>query len=404
MWELVRANQRRAAILVAVLAGLLLAVGYALGELAGEGGGFLGIALAGLVWIVLTLISYFAGDRIVLAASRARRIRKEDHPVLWNVVEEMSIAAGLAKVPEIYILDEAAPNAFATGRSPERAAVVVTAGLLERLDRDELQGVIAHELAHVKNRDVLYMTLVGVMLGAIVILADLGTRALFYGGWRRTSRADRSGAAQAVVVVVALLLIVLAPIVGRLVYLAVSRRREYLADASSALFTRYPEGLARALEKIAAAAIPLRAANRATAPMFIVNPLKVTAKGLADLTSTHPPTSERVRILRSLGGRLSLEGYDEAFRKVTGRPVGVVPAAALAALAPVPARAGSPPDPRPSIERVRETTDALWRLQDYAFISCPCGTSIKVPPAHGGKEVACPHCGRRHRVPPPALS
>ncbi len=397
MFELVRANQRRAVVLVALMAVLLVAVGYAVSELVAPGSGPFGVGLAGLLWILLSLVAYFAGDRIVLAVSRARRIGKQDHPVLWNVVEEMCIASGLSTMPEVYILDEAAPNAFATGRSPERSAVAVTAGLLERLDRDELQGVIAHELAHVKNRDVLYMTLVGVMLGAILMLADVGTRVLWHGGGvpRRTGRSREGGGAAVVLLAVAVVLLVLSPLVARLVYFAVSRRREYLADACSALFTRYPEGLARALEKIAAAKVPLRAANRATAPLYIVNPLKVTERGLADFLSTHPPVGERIRILRSLGGRLSLEGYDDAFRRVSGRPVGVVPAAVRQALPAVEARVAATPDARGQLERVRETTDALWRAQGYRFVPCPCGATLKLPPERPAGEITCPHCGRR---------
>jgi len=183
MFELIRANQRRAAILVVVVAALLFAVGYSLGEMMRpDEGGLAGLAVAFLVWGVLTIIAYFAGGSVFLALGGARRIQKEHHPVLFNVVEEMCLASGLSRMPDLYIIDDAAPNAFATGRGPDSAAVAVTAGLLELLDRDELQGVIAHELAHVRNRDVLYMTMVGVMVGTIVILAELGRRALFFGG------------------------------------------------------------------------------------------------------------------------------------------------------------------------------------------------------------------------------
>ena len=401
MFELIRANQRRAAVLVVGMAVLLFAAGYALGELLQPGAGLLGLAGAGAVWTVMTLLAWFQGDRILLSASGARRIQKQDHPVLWNVVEEMCIAAGLPQMPDVYIIDEDAPNAFATGREPERSAVAVTAGLLERLSRDELQGVIAHELGHVKNRDVLYMTMIGIMMGTIVMLADIGVRALWYGGGRRRTSSNRDGGGgQAIVMLVALVLIVLAPLLARLMYLALSRRREYLADASSALFTRYPEGLASALEKISASGIPLRAANRATAPMYIVNPLKVVGQRLANLSSTHPATSDRVQILRSLGGgaEISLARYDDAFRKVTHRAVGVVPAGSLVAAETLAARGTGAPDPRSHVDRVRETTDALWRLQNYAFVSCPCGTTLKVPPEQAGREIPCPHCDRELRV------
>ena len=399
MWELIRANQRRAAVLVVLMAGLMLAVGYALGELLMPGGGVGGLIIAFVIWFVLALVSYSSGDRILLATSGARAIEKQDHPVLWNVVEEMCIASGLSTMPQIYIIDQDAPNAFATGRDPERSAVAVTSGLLERLTRDELQGVIAHEIGHINNRDILYLTVAGIMMGTIVLLADSGTRFLFWGGGRRRTSSDRGGGGQAIVMLIAVVLMILAPILAQLMYFALSRKREYLADASSALYTRYPAGLADALEKIAADPTPLPTAGRATAPMYIINPLEVSAKGHADLTSTHPPTSKRVEILRSLaGGELSLGTYDNAFRKVTGRAVGVVPAGSLAAAQAVSPRPASP-DARTHLDRVREVTNTLWQLQDYAFIACACGTSLKVPPAYAGTTIDCPHCGTSHQIP-----
>jgi heat shock protein HtpX len=398
VWELVRANQRRAATLVVMMAALLFLVGYALGEALAPGAGVGGLLVAFVVWVVLTLVSYFQGDSIFLALARARRIEKKDNPQLYNIVEEMTIAAGLPKVPDVYVMDEAAPNAFATGRDPQHAAVAVTAGLLETLNRDELQGVIAHELGHVKNRDVLYMLMVGIMMGAIVLLADIGARVFFYGGGRRRTSSRSDGQGQLVIVIVAVVLMILAPIIAQLIYLALSRRREYLADASSALFTRYPEGLARALEKISHSTANLATATRATAPMYIVNPLGATAKGLADLTSTHPPTSERIRILRSMGGGASLGSYDQAFRAVTGQRGGVVPPSGLAAVGPAAAVATTPADTSARLDRVRQTTDMLWRLNQYVFIGCACGTKLKVPPAYLGRNIACPHCGAVHAI------
>jgi len=399
MWELVRANQRRAATLVVVMAALLFAVGYAAGEALRPGAGLGGLFVAFVVWVVLSLVSYYSGDSIFLSLAGAHKIAKSDNPTLYNVVEEMCIASGISRVPDIYVIDDAAPNAFATGRDPQHASVAVTAGLLETLNREELQGVIAHELGHVANRDVLYMMMVGVMLGAIVLLADVGTRVMFYGGGRRRTSSREGGQGQAVILILAVVLMILAPLIAQLVYLAVSRRREYLADACSALYTRYPEGLASALEKISHSTAKLASASRATAPMYIVNPLGATAKGLADLSSTHPPTSERIRILRSMGGGAGYRQYDEAFRKVTGRPVGVVPATSLQQAAPAAVAAPAAPDARARFERVRQTTDMLWRLNQYAFIACACGTTLKVPPAYVGKEIACPHCGAKHVVP-----
>lgn len=402
MWELVRANQRRAATLVVLMAALLFLLGYTLGEALAPGAGAGGLFVAFLVWIGLTLVSYYQGDSIFLALARARRIEKKDNPVLFNVVEEMSIAAGLPKPPDVYIIDEAAPNAFATGRDPQHAVVAVTAGLLETLNRDELQGVIAHELGHVANRDVLYMMMVGVMMGAIVLLADAGARMFFYGGGRRRTSSRSGGQAQLIILVVAIALMILAPLVAQLIYLAISRRREYLADASSALYTRYPEGLASALEKISHSTAKLGVATRATAPMYIVNPLEVSPRGLANLTSTHPPISERIRILRSMGAGAGLGHYDQAFRKVTGRAVGVVPFGALAAAETKPAAPPATPDAGSRLERVRQTTDMLWRLNRYSFVPCACGTTLKFPPAYLGRQIACPHCGTVHKVQPTA--
>ncbi|MCA1732371.1 MAG: M48 family metallopeptidase [Acidobacteria bacterium] len=422
MFELIRANKRRSAVLVAVMAVLLLGIGFAVGELwAGAGGG--GVVLAFLIWIALTLVSYYSGDRIVLAISRAKKLAPADHPVLYNVVEEMCIASGTAKVPDIYIIDDPAPNAFATGRDPEHASVAVTSGLLNLLTRDELQGVIAHEIAHVRNRDVLYMMMVVVMMGTIVLLGDGARRMMFYGSRTRTSSNRRSGGGGAILLIAAVLLIILAPILARFIYLAISRRREHLADASGAQYSRYPEGLASALEKIAASTHKLRTATQATAPMYFVNPLAVTARGLADLTATHPPLSERIRILRSMGGMADLRAYDEAFRKVRGRPVGVVPFKAIAeaprtkaatpAARPLPLPFDLPGPPVPGMmglapavaaeasdhaQRVRQTTDLLWKKQEYALVDCPCETRLKIPPAHRGRKIECPHCGRVHAV------
>ncbi len=408
MYEQIRTNRRRALMLVLAMAVLLMAIGYVLAEYAVRGAGMLGVALALIVWAIQALVAYYAGDSIVLSHSGGKKIEKTDHPVLFNVVEEMCVASGLSRVPDIYIIDDDALNAFATGRDPQHASVAVTSGLLKELDRDELQGVIGHELGHVHNRDVLYMTLLVVMLGTIILLADLGRRFMFSSGsGTRTGRRSRGlGGAGIAIVIVAILLMILAPLLAQLIYLAVSRKREYLGDASSALYTRFPEGLARALEKLGKSTKKLRAATPAVAPMYIVNPLQVTAAGLSDLSSTHPPISERIRILRSMGGHAGFGSYEAAFRKVTGRPVGVVPFATLrsAPVVPVVAPAAAIPAvpltglPVEHIDRVRQTTDALWALNDYIFIDCPCGTRLKIPPAYAGKRIECPHCGRVHEA------
>ena len=401
MFELIRANRRRALVLMILMVALMVGLGYALG------GAFLGSSVAGVGLALVAALfigigSWYGGDSIILQASGAHRIEHDDHPVLFNIVEEMTIAAGLPKAPEVYIIDADAPNAFATGRDPEHAKIAVTAGLLERLDRDELQGVIGHEMGHVANRDILYMTLATVMLGAIVMLADLGIYGVFLGGMggRRRTSSDGGGQGQMILLVVALALMILAPIFARLLYFALSRRREYLADASSALYTRNPEGLARALEKISSSNVPLPRANRATAGLYIANPLKISKRGLADLTSTHPPISARVRILRSMAGEAGFAGYATAFHQVTGRTVGVK---GLGIISPgQPASMAIPAHAEPSLvdhgERVRASTDALWRARGYRFISCPCGNTLKVPPDFPKDTVTCPNCGREHQV------
>ncbi len=400
MWELVRANQRRSQLLLVGMAGLLLATGWAVGEaLVAEP--VLGVFAALAVWLVVYFLAAQAGEKVLVAVSRARPIGKEDHPVLFNVVEEMSVAHGLATPPAVYVMDEAAPNAFAAGTSPERAAVVVTAGLLERLTRDELQGVIAHELAHIKHRDITYLTFMAVTVGSVVLLADLARRALFYGGGSRR-RTARGGSGGGWVYLLALALILAAPVLSRLMYLALSRRREYLADAGAAVATRYPEGLASALEKIEQYWQPMSWANRVTAPMFIVNPLERAMGVLQTWWGTHPPTEERIRVLRSLGGTVSFANYDQAFRRVTGRPVGVVPPTALR-LPGVPTRAAAP-DARTPLERLRQSTNLLWRLAGYTFIPCPCGTTLKVPPSYRGQQLPCPQCGQGHQVLAPCTS
>ena len=236
----------------------------------------------------------------------------------------------------IYIIDGPSLDAFATGRDPKRASVAITSGLLEKLNRDELQGVIAHEISHIKNRDVLLMAMCSVLLGTIVILAWYGSRVLFFGGMGSSGRGSGRGGgglAQIIILVVALAFMILAPIMAQLIYLAISRKREYLADASAALYTRYPEGLASALEKLGASTGQLQTANQATAPMYIVNPFRKKGMKASDLSSTHPPISERIRILRAMSGA-SFGDYDQAYRQVHQGGKGIIPAAAARA-APV---------------------------------------------------------------------
>jgi heat shock protein HtpX len=335
MWEQIRANERRSIVLVVGMLALLAAIGYVVGLVLFDNWAA-GLVLALIIWFVMNLVAYFQGDSILLAISKAKKIERDDHPRLYNIVEEMKIASGLEHMPAVYIIDDPAMNAFATGRDPKRASVAITTGLLQKLNRDELQGVIAHEIAHVNNRDVLLMSLCSVLLGTIVIIAYYATYALFFSsmtGGRRSSGGG-GGSAGAIILVVGIALMILAPIFARLIYFAVSRKREYLADASSALYTRYPEGLASALEKLGGSTVQLKSANQATAPMYIINPFRQKGRAAADLSSTHPPISERVRILRSMAGG-SFANYNEAYTQVHGGRRGAIAPATAASVGAV---------------------------------------------------------------------
>jgi len=243
--------------------------------------------------ILMSFSSYWYSDKIVLALTRANPIEKEDKPELYRVVENLCITAGLP-LPKIYILPEDQSNAFATGRDKNHAVIAVTRGLLEKLDRTELEGVISHELSHIGNKDMLLMTVVVVLVGFVSIITDLFLRSMRFGGFKR--RDNRGGVA--IFALIGLVLVILSPIVAKLIQLAISRKREFLADASGALLTRYPEGLARALEKIAVDKSPLKVASTATAHLYISNPFK--EKKFSSLFMTHPPIEERIKALRDL--------------------------------------------------------------------------------------------------------
>ncbi|MFC1925241.1 M48 family metallopeptidase [Chloroflexota bacterium] len=399
MFQQIRSNQIRSIILVGALGVVLLVIGFVLG-LAFLGGWIAGIVLALVIWIILNLVAFFGGDGILLAMSHAKKIEKQDHPRLYNIVEEMKIASGLEYMPDIYIIDDPALNAFATGRNPKKAAVAITSGLLQKLNRDELQGVIAHEIAHIKNRDVLLMTLCSILLGAIVLLSQMMFYSMLFGGASSRRRSSGGGGGHAIVMIIAIVLMILAPILAQLIYFAISRKREYLADASGALYTRYPEGLASALEKLGRSTGQLKSATKATAPMYIVNPFREKGMAANDLSSTHPPVSERIRILRSMGGGAGLSDYEQAYEQVHKGGGALLPAAALTG---APAVAASAPVSKESkaerLEMARETSDLLWKRNDYSMVNCECGTKLKVPPNYKGNKVKCPHCGRINPLP-----
>ncbi|HEY8168407.1 MAG TPA: M48 family metallopeptidase [Candidatus Limnocylindrales bacterium] len=299
-------NRRRSVLLTVIVAGLLGLLGFGIGYVVG-GDVVYGIpVLVGIVLLtfLVSIATYFSGDGIVLAASQAHEVTEQQAPQLLNVVRELSMAAGIP-APRVYLIDDTAPNAFATGRDPKHASVAVTTGLLEKLDREELQGVIGHELSHVRNLDIRFTLLVAVLVGSVALLADMFLRFSFWGGMSGRSRSrgsDGGGGAQAIIMILVLLLAILAPIAARLVQLAVSREREYLADASSVEITRNPYGLERALLKISEDREVLEVANRATQHLFIVNPIKAFEARAQGLFSTHPPIVERVNRLRVLTG------------------------------------------------------------------------------------------------------
>ncbi|TAM59369.1 MAG: zinc metalloprotease HtpX [Chloroflexota bacterium] len=299
-------NRRDSLILVAIVAAVLAALGFAIGYgVTGDvAAGWFVLILAVILAFALSVGSYFGGDSLVLAASQAKQVDEKTAPQLVNVVHELTLAAGLP-MPKVYIIDDSAPNAFATGRDPEHASVAITTGLLEKLDREELQGVLGHELSHVRNFDIRFALLVAVLVGSVALIGDFFLRFTFWGGGPRRSRDDQGGGgggAQAIVFIIAIVLAILAPIFATFVQLAISRQREYLADASSVELTRNPRGLEQALAKIASDKDVLEVANRATQHLYIVNPIKKFEARASGLTSTHPPIVDRINRLRALSG------------------------------------------------------------------------------------------------------
>ena len=398
MWEQIRANKRKSVALVLMMAALLLTLGFVIGEAVVPRAGWYGLAIAALVWAVMSLAAYFQGGNLLLAVSGAKKIEKEDHPQLFNVVEEMKIASGLPRMPAVYIVNDASLNAFAVGRNPDRAAVAVTRGMLGELNRDELQGVVAHEVAHVVNRDVLLMTMMGVMLGSIVMVSEIFLRGMFYSGGGRSRRysSDSKGGGQFAIVmmVVAVVLAILAPLLARLIYFAVSRRREYLADAHAATLTRYPAGLASALERLGESRLPVAKANKATASMYIVNPFAKSS--LYEMTSTHPPLSERIEILRALGGSVSYAGYQNAWASAGRKRAGKLPGSVFKNDKVVATREAHPEavEQQNARHQMRMAGDAIRKANGFLFLPCVCGLRIKLPPNFEKDSVTCPRCKR----------
>ncbi|MBI3956555.1 MAG: M48 family metalloprotease [Candidatus Kerfeldbacteria bacterium] len=287
----IASNKRKSVLLLAFFIVFILLIGWILNRTTEGGAAF--IVLAAIVAVIMSLVGYYQGDKIALWTTGARPVTKEQAPYLYRIIENLAITAGLP-MPAVYLIEDDAPNAFATGRDPRHASIAVTTGIIQLLENEELEGVIAHELSHIGNYDVRFLTLVVVLVGIVSIVSDMFVRSTFLG--RR--RDNRSGGGA--LALIGLLLIILSPIIAQLIKLAVSRKREYLADASGALLTRYPDGLASALEKIGSANRPMARASNATAHLFIANPF--AGKSLSGLFATHPPIEDRVQVLRQMAG------------------------------------------------------------------------------------------------------
>ncbi len=305
-YDQIARNKRNSILLIVVFMVLFAGLGLLIGMVWGGGNRSFGIIVAvgaSAVAFLLTLLSYYAGPGALLAMSQAHELKREQDEQLFNVVEELCIAGGLP-VPRIYLIDDTAMNAFATGRNPKHAVVAITTGLRTRLNRDELQGVMAHELSHVRHYDILYATLISVMVGVLVMLCDVFLRSMWWGGGRRRSssrdREQGGGGLQIVLLVVALMLAIIAPILAKIIHMALSRQREYLADAGAVELTRNPRGLASALAKLGGDTEVLEVANRATAPLYIVHPIKKFEARASSIFSTHPPIEDRIKRLMAL--------------------------------------------------------------------------------------------------------
>ena len=289
MYSQIDSNKRKTTLLIIIFIAFMAVLGYFLNLYLGSSDA---MVLALIISLAMTLISYYKGDAIALASTGAKLTSKEENPYVYRMVENLAISVGMP-TPKVYIINSSALNAFATGRDPEHASIAVTTGIIAALENEELEGVLAHELSHIKNYDIRVMTIVIVLVGAVSLISNMFFHGGFLGGRRRNAEENGGGNVFAIVGIV---LLIISPIIAKLIQLAISRKREYLADASGALMTRYPEGLARALEKIQQSNIPLNTASAATAHLFISNPFK--GKMFANAFSTHPPIEERIKRLR----------------------------------------------------------------------------------------------------------
>lgn len=457
MWQQIDANKKKSVILIFVMLGIMLVLGAFLGIFVSclnnppaansfeelteaeiltlETAMLQGIFYSIIVWMILLVITFVDGKKSILALNHAKKIPAGTHRILENVVAEMSIAAGLPKQPEIYVIDCMMPNAFATGMNPKNSAIAVTTGLLTTLDRDELQAVVAHEIAHIVNRDTMYMLFAGIMLGMIILIADCIARSFRLSGHSRSRCSSVKGGGVAIVLmlVVMIFAMIIAPLAARLLYFSLSKRREYLADACAVQYTRYPQGLATALAKISGSVYVFRDADKVTSAMYIVHPLETVEiyknrySIWGDLFSTHPPTEKRIEILERMTGA-DFNAYNAAFGKTFRRRktimkkeelYGVEPLeirkpnkgkqskadgslvaetvmlATVGTLADVKARedkAAQEKQQQEFVERKREALDTVWKANNYIFKQCVCGTKMKFPQEYMGQEISCPHC------------
>jgi heat shock protein HtpX len=302
VYEQISRNKRRTVLLVLFMIVLFAAVGWALAILLGNAG-YVGLVIAFVIMLFLSFSSYRWGDKVVLASTRAKEVTPEEQPRLHNIVEGMAIASGMPK-PRVWVVPENAPNAFATGRDPEHSHIAVTQGLLGMMNRVELEGVVAHEMSHVVDRDILLGTVVATLVGAVVLIAEFMLRWFWWGGFGgRRGNDNNGGAAGAIFAIIGVALLILAPLFAQIVKFSVSRRREYLADAEGAMLTRYPPGLASALKKIAVSPHGMRSANNATAHLWLDQPSRIQGEKMGfmeKLFSTHPPIQDRIRILEEM--------------------------------------------------------------------------------------------------------
>ncbi len=295
VYQQISSNKKRSALLIVLFAVLIVILGVVLSYVYDAGPGM--VVLAIVISTGMSLFSYYGGDKVALMTAGAKGpISKEDNPYLYRLVENLCITAGMP-MPKVYVIDDPAPNAFATGRDPEHASIAFTTGIINMLENEELEGVAAHELSHIKNYDIRLMTVVIICVGIVSLLANWFFRISFFG---RGNRNSKSGGLGIVLLILGIALIILSPVISKIIQLAISRKREFLADSSAALLTRYPEGLAKALQKIDTADTPMLRANSATAHLFISNPFGKQKKSWKNLFSTHPPIEERIQALRSI--------------------------------------------------------------------------------------------------------